>query len=79
MAEAKFDLDMQTLSIWALLSPNCLRLPGSQAELMDLHKIMPQTLLSLPPRFETMIPKNRIFLSVPVQYWELNDTTESLA
>lgn len=46
---------------------------------MDLHKIMPQTLLSLPPRFETMIPKNRIFLSVPVQYWELNDTTESLA
>lgn len=79
MPEAKFDLDMQTLSIWALLSPKCLRLPGSQAELMDPHKIMLHTLLSLPLRFETMIPKNRIFLSVPIQQWELTDTTESLA
>lgn len=53
-------LDMQT--IWALLSPKCLRLPRSQIELMDLHKIMLQPLLSLPVRFETVLPKNRTFL-----------------
>lgn len=54
------DLDMQTIG--AVLSPKCLRLPGSQVELMDLHKIMMQPFLSLPVRFETIIPKNRTFL-----------------
>lgn len=54
------DLDMQT--IWALLSPKCLRLSGAQVELMDLHKIMLQPLLSLPARFAAIIPKNGTFL-----------------
>lgn len=51
----KLDYDMRT--IWALLSPKWLRLPVSQVELMNLHKIM-QPLLSLTVRFQIIIPIN---------------------
>lgn len=65
------DLHIQTLR--ALLS-----LPGSQVELMDLHKIMLQPFLSLSVKFETVIPKTRTLL-VSSSDMELQDTTESLA
>lgn len=53
----KQNLDYDTRTIWALLSPKWLRLPIFQIELMDLHKIM-QPLLPLTVRFQIIIPIN---------------------